>query len=93
MNNVKQRTFYVNEQKIQKRSKPQSYAGNFSGWYVYINNKKHFVNVLERRVAEDIAYARFVDSLPTPGAIENCTCKKNIICNSCSAAKQDYYRI
>jgi len=68
VNNVKQRTFYVDGQKIQIRSKPQTSLGNFSGWYVFINNKKMFVNALTRQLAEDIAYVRWVNSLPTPEA-------------------------
>tara|TARA_R100001530_G_scaffold119910_1_gene87150 strand:+ start:60 stop:362 length:303 start_codon:yes stop_codon:yes gene_type:complete len=100
MSNVNQRTFYIDDKKIQIKSIPKTKLGNLLGWVVFVNGKKMFVNKLvvfptsqERRVAEDIAYARFVDSLPTPEAIENCTCKKNIICNYCAAAKQDYYRI
>ena len=63
MNNVKQRTFYVDGQKIQIKSRPQSYVGNFSGWYVFINGKKHFVNTLTRESAEDVAFAKWLKSL------------------------------
>ena len=70
MSTIKQRTFYVGGQKIQIRSKPQTSLGNFSGWYIFINNEKMFVNALTRQLAEDIAYVRWVNSLPTPEAIE-----------------------
>ena len=65
MSNVKQRTFKINNNKVTIKSRPQSYAGNFSGWYVFVNGKKHFVNTLTRESAEDEAYARFANALPT----------------------------
>jgi len=64
MSTIKQRTFYVDGQKIQIKSRPQSYAGNFSGWYVFVNGKKHFVNVLERETAEDVAFIKWIDTEP-----------------------------
>jgi|TARA_Y100000034_G_C6811809_1_gene364862 hypothetical protein len=59
---IKQRTFTVNDEKFVIKSKPQTYMRNLSGWYVFINNKKHFVNTLERESAEDIAFKRYLES-------------------------------
>lgn len=61
---IKQRTFLVKEtdEKFVIKSKPQTYMGNLSGWYVFINDKKHFVNTLERDSAEDIAFKRYLES-------------------------------
>jgi len=80
MSNVKQRTFKVNNQRITIKSRPQTYCRNLSGWYVFINDSKYFVNTLERRVAEDIAYVRFVKSLPTTikRKYGNCIIEKGI---------------
>ena len=60
MSTTKQRTFKVNNQRITIKSRPQTYCRNLSGWYIFINGKKHFVNVLERLQAEDIAYSRWL---------------------------------
>jgi hypothetical protein len=65
MSTTKQRTFKVNNQRITIKSRPQTYCRNLSGWYVFINDSKYFVNTLERKVAEDIAYLRWVKSLTT----------------------------
>ena len=70
MSTTKQRTFKVNNQRITIKSRPQTYCRNLSGWYVFVNGKKHFVNTLTRESAEDIAYIRFVNALPTPEAIK-----------------------
>ena len=84
MSDVKQRTFKsyrVNNNKITIKSQPRYEDGyNLSGYDVFINGKKHFVNIKlirerrynivpEREKAEEIAYARFVKSLPTDNGV------------------------
>ena len=84
MSTIKQRTFYVDDKKITIKSRPQSYVGNFSGWYVFINNKKMFVNALTRQLAEDIAYVRWVNSLPMPEAIaKGISLRRELKCGYC----------
>jgi len=63
MSTTKQRTFKINNNKVTIKSRPQTYCRNLSGWYVFINDSKYFVNTLERKVAEDIAYGKWIKSL------------------------------
>ena len=78
MSDVKQRTFKFSfNAKVTIKSQPRYEDGyNLSGYDVFVNGKKHFVNIKlirerrynivpEREKAEEIAYARFVKSLPT----------------------------
>ncbi len=57
---MKQRTFYVDGQKITIKSRALSWAGNPAGFNVWINGEKFFRNTLTRREAEDMAYASWV---------------------------------
>jgi len=87
MSDVKQRTFKFSfNAKVTIKSQPRYEDGyNLSGYDVFVNGKKHFVNIKlirerrynivpEREKAEEIAYARFVKSLPT-NPMDNCITK------------------
>jgi hypothetical protein len=56
----KQRTFYVDGEKIVIVSRPRSYMKNHAGYYVTINGQRFHANALERQDAEDMTYARWV---------------------------------
>jgi hypothetical protein len=60
MNDVKQRTFEVNGEKITIRSRSRYHCGNFAGWTVEINGIKYKLNYLTRQEAEDAAYVKWV---------------------------------
>lgn len=65
MSVTKQRTFYVNGDKIQIKSRPKSYMRNPNGFNVWItlNNTettKYFIFVLTRAEAEDKAFVKWV---------------------------------
>jgi hypothetical protein len=57
---LRQKTFYVNNQKITIKSRPKSYMCNPNGFYVWINNIKYWSPYLEREKAEDHCYVRWV---------------------------------
>ena len=62
MKAMRQRTFKVGNEKVTIKSTPRTYTGNFCGWYVWINDKKYFCNILEREKAIDHTYSKWVKS-------------------------------
>ena len=57
---MKQRTIEVDGKKIIIRSKPATNMGNQRGWYVFINDIKHFSNKLYRIEAEESVLEKFL---------------------------------
>ena len=62
MAKAKQMTIKVDGEKITIKSVQRTSMGNHCGWYVAINGERFFVNVLERRDAEDRAFSKWVKS-------------------------------
>jgi len=60
---TRQRTFYVEGQKITIKSRSVSYQRNPAGFNVWINGEKFFSNHLERDKAEDSCYVKWVNGL------------------------------
>jgi hypothetical protein len=61
MNDLKQRTFHVDGQKIVIKSRVKTHLGNFQGWGVNINGQQFDSFLLESREdAEDRAFAKWV---------------------------------
>lgn len=59
-NTRRQRTFYVDGEKIKIVSRQKTWFANPCGWDVTINGTKYFRNVLTRKEAEDSAYIAWV---------------------------------
>ena len=57
---MRQRTFHVNGERIQIKSRPRTYMGNHAGFYVWINGERQHRNALDRQTAEDAAYVAWV---------------------------------
>ena len=58
---TKQRTFYVDDQKITIKTRR---LANARGHYVFINGERFFSNLLESDLAEDSCYVKWVQKQP-----------------------------
>jgi len=57
---LRQRTFTVQNQKVQIKSRQRTSMGNHCGFHVWVNGTKYYINALKRQDAEDKAYAKWV---------------------------------
>jgi len=56
----KQRTFYVDGQKMVVKSRPRTWLGCLDGFYVWVNGAKSWQPWLDRDQCEDRAYSNWV---------------------------------